>query len=78
MYAMAEQTKLIGGPCSGRSIELTDDAKVGDTINVPTATQRAGSVSIQSTHGYRLMAHPTEGVIGAWINPADYRRQYGG
>lgn len=75
---MAEQTKLIGGPLSGRSIELTDDSQIGDIVNVPAGIQRAGNVSIQSTHGYRLMAHPTEGVIGAWINPADHRRQYGG
>jgi hypothetical protein len=75
---MAEQAKLIGGPLSGRSIELTEGSQVGDIINIPSATQRAGNVSIQSTHGYRLTAHPTEGVIGAWINPADHRRQYGG
>jgi hypothetical protein len=74
---MAERTKLIGGPFSGRSIELAADSQVGDILNIPGSTERSGSVSVHSTHAYRLTAHPTEGVIGAYINPADHRRQYG-
>jgi hypothetical protein len=69
-------TKLIGGPLSGRSIEVDSQSSFGQIIEIPTAKTQSGNVSIETKHHYRIDPHPSEGVVLSWVNPAD-RRRYG-
>lgn len=68
---MSKQINLVGGPMGGHRIDMPKGKFLGDTIEVATQVNEGEQVNLETRQHYRLQSHPTEGVIGGWVNPAD-------